>query len=67
MLFPDELPEFRRDALEALRQQEEDGFVTVTRVDAQSTYPSRFVLLCSMNPCPCGPSRLLRARWQRPA
>ena len=32
----------------------EDGFVTITRVNAQSTYPSRFMLICSMNPCPCG-------------
>ena len=49
VLFLDELPEYRRDVLEALRQPMEDGFVTVTRVSAQSTYPSRFVLVCSMN------------------
>ena len=49
MLFLDELPEYRRDVLEALRQPMEDGFVTITRVNAQSTYPSRFVLVCSMN------------------
>ena len=54
VLFLDELPEYRRDVLEALRQPMEDGFVTITRVSAQSTYPSRFVLICSMNPCPCG-------------
>lgn len=54
VLFLDELPEYRRDVLEALRQPMEDGFVTVTRVSAQSTYPSRFMLIASMNPCPCG-------------
>ena len=54
VLFLDELPEYRRDVLEALRQPMEDGFVTVTRIHAQSTYPSEFMLICSMNPCPCG-------------
>ncbi len=49
MLFLDELPEYRRDVLEALRQTTEDGYVTITRVKAQSTYPSRFALICSMN------------------
>ncbi len=54
VLFLDELPEYRRDVLEALRQPMEDGFVTITRVAAQSTYPSEFMLIASMNPCPCG-------------
>ena len=53
-LYMDELPEYRRDVLEALRQPMEDGFVTITRVNAQCTYPSRFILIGSMNPCPCG-------------
>ena len=54
VMYMDELPMFRRDVLEALRQPMEDGFVTITRVNARCTYPSRFMLICSMNPCPCG-------------
>ncbi len=54
VLFLDELPEYRRDVLEVLRQPMEDGVVTVTRVGAQATYPAQFMLICSMNPCPCG-------------
>lgn len=54
MLFLDELPEFSRPALEALRQPLEDGVVSVTRVQNQAQYQSSFMLIASMNPCPCG-------------
>ena len=54
VLFLDELPEFRREALEALRQPLEDGEITVTRLQATYTYPARFMLIASLNPCPCG-------------
>ena len=54
VLFLDELPEFSRAALEALRQPLEDGVVSVTRVQNQAQYQSSFMLVASMNPCPCG-------------
>ena len=54
VLFLDELPEFNRAALEALRQPLEDGVVSVTRVRNQAQYQSSFMMVASMNPCPCG-------------
>jgi len=54
VLFLDELPEFRRDALEAMRQPLEDGFVTVGRAQRTVTMPAQFLLTAAMNPCPCG-------------
>ena len=54
VLFLDELPEFSRAALEALRQPLEDGTVSVSRVRRQARYQSSFMLIAAMNPCPCG-------------
>ena len=54
VLFLDELPEFSRGALEALRQPLEDGMVSVSRIRHQAQYQSSFMLIAAMNPCPCG-------------
>ncbi|MDP8229471.1 MAG: YifB family Mg chelatase-like AAA ATPase [Candidatus Electryoneaceae bacterium] len=54
VLFLDELPEFKKNTLEALRQPMEDNLVTITRAKISVTYPTNFILAASMNPCPCG-------------
>jgi len=54
VLFLDEMPEFGREQIEALRQPLEDRTVTVSRLSASYTYPAGFMLVASMNPCPCG-------------
>ncbi|MBF0518142.1 MAG: YifB family Mg chelatase-like AAA ATPase [Nitrospirae bacterium] len=54
VLFLDELPEFKRNVIEALRQPMEDGEITVSRVASTINLPARFMLVASMNPCPCG-------------
>jgi len=54
VLFLDELPEFDRDVLEALREPLEDGHVAIARVGRAAIFPARFQLVAAMNPCPCG-------------
>ena len=54
VLFLDELPEFKRTALEVMRQPLENGSVTISRASGSATFPARFMLIAAMNPCPCG-------------
>ncbi|MBQ7476864.1 MAG: YifB family Mg chelatase-like AAA ATPase [Selenomonadaceae bacterium] len=54
VLFLDELPEFKRSVIEALREPLEERKITVSRVNATLTFPSSVILICAMNPCPCG-------------
>jgi len=54
VLFLDELPEFKRNALEALRQPLEEGNITITRSSITASFPAKFMLVAAMNPCPCG-------------
>ncbi|RJP76912.1 MAG: ATP-binding protein [Candidatus Zixiibacteriota bacterium] len=54
VLFLDELPEFKKNVLEVMRQPMEDGRVTLSRAQISTTYPARFMLVAAMNPCPCG-------------
>jgi magnesium chelatase family protein len=69
VLFLDELPEFHRNVLEVLRQPLEDGHVTISRASATLDFPSQFILVAAMNPCPCGyagdPKRECRCSSQK--
>lgn len=69
VLFLDELPEFKRSTLEVLRQPLEDGQVTISRAQSKAHFPARPLLICAMNPCPCGydgaPSRVCSCSEER--
>lgn len=69
VLFLDEFPEFKKNALEVLRQPLEDGRVTITRAATSATFPARLMLAAAMNPCPCGylsdPRRVCRCSQQQ--
>lgn len=54
VLFLDELPEFKKNVLEAMRQPLEDGTITITRSSVTASFPAKFMLVAAMNPCPCG-------------
>ncbi len=54
ILFLDEIPEYHRNVLEALRQPLEDGNITISRSHLRTSYPAKFMLIATMNPCPCG-------------